>query len=99
MYAIRSYYDFVPVDCGALPETIIESELFGHEKGAFTGAVGSSGLFRMADSGTLFLDEVGEIPLSVQAKLLRALQNKEVRPVGSSTTIPVDIRVISYNFV
>jgi len=91
----RSGADFVPVDCGALPETIIESELFGHEKGAFTGAVGSSGLFRMADRGTLFLDEVGEIPLSVQAKLLRALQNKEVRPVGSSTTVPVDIRVIS----
>jgi len=91
----RSSQQFVPVDCGALPETIIESELFGHEKGAFTGAVGSPGLFRMADRGTLFLDEVGEIPLSVQAKLLRALQNKEVRPVGASSTIPVDIRVIS----
>jgi two-component system response regulator HydG len=86
---------FVPVDCGALPETIIESELFGHQKGAFTGAVGAPGLFRMADRGTLFLDEVGEIPASVQAKLLRALQHKEVRPVGSSTTVPVDIRVIS----
>jgi DNA-binding NtrC family response regulator len=86
---------FVPVDCGALPETIIESELFGHEKGAFTGAVGSAGLFREADEGTLFLDEVGEIPLNVQAKLLRALQHKEVRPVGSSTTVPIDIRVIS----
>ncbi len=86
---------FVPVDCGALPETIIESELFGHEKGAFTGAIGAPGLFRMADQGTLFLDEVGEIPPSVQAKLLRALQHKEVRPVGSSTTVPVDIRVIS----
>jgi two-component system response regulator HydG len=91
----RSGEEFVPVDCGALPETIIESELFGHEKGAFTGAMGASGLFRMADRGTLFLDEVGEIPLSVQAKLLRALQNKEVRPVGASTTVPVDIRVIS----
>jgi two-component system response regulator HydG len=91
----RAAEPFVPVDCGALPETIIESELFGHEKGAFTGAVGSSGLFRMAHRGTLFLDEVGEIPLGVQAKLLRALQNKEVRPVGSSTTVPVDIRVIS----
>jgi len=86
---------FVPVDCGALPETIIESELFGHEKGAFTGAVGAPGLFRMADQGTLFLDEVGEIPINVQAKLLRALQHKEVRPVGSSTTVPVDIRVLS----
>ncbi|MDJ0853479.1 MAG: sigma-54 dependent transcriptional regulator [Myxococcota bacterium] len=86
---------FVPVDCGALPETIIESELFGHEKGAFTGALGAQGLFRMANGGTLFLDEVGEIPAGVQAKLLRALQHKEVRPVGSSTTVPVDIRVIS----
>ncbi len=91
----RSAKQFVPVDCGALPETIIESELFGHEKGAFTGAVGSPGLFRIADRGTLFLDEIGEIPLSVQAKLLRALQNKEVRPVGASNTVPVDIRVIS----
>jgi len=91
----RAAEQFVPVDCGALPETIIESELFGHEKGAFTGAVGSPGLFRMAHNGTLFLDEVGEIPLSVQAKLLRALQNKEIRPVGASSTVPVDIRVIS----
>jgi DNA-binding NtrC family response regulator len=86
---------FVPVDCGALPETIIESELFGHEKGAFTGALGNAGLFRIANKGTLFLDEVGEIPPSVQAKLLRALQNKEVRPVGSTVTVPVDLRVIS----
>jgi two-component system response regulator HydG len=86
---------FVPVDCGALPETIIESELFGHEKGAFTGALGARGLFRMADRGTLFLDEIGEIPLAVQAKLLRALQHKEVRPVGAATPVPVDLRVIS----
>jgi transcriptional regulator with PAS, ATPase and Fis domain len=91
----RSAGGFVPVDCGALPETIIESELFGHEKGAFTGAVGSSGLFRMADSGTLFLDEIGEIPPNVQAKLLRALQHKEIRPVGAAVSVPVDIRVIS----
>jgi transcriptional regulator with PAS, ATPase and Fis domain len=83
------------VDCGALPQSIIESELFGHERGAFTGAVGAPGLFRMAAGGTLFLDEVGEIPASVQAKLLRALQHKEVRPVGASKTVPVDIRVIS----
>jgi DNA-binding NtrC family response regulator len=85
---------FVPVDCGALPESIIESELFGHRRGAFTGAVGAPGLFRMADRGTLFLDEVGELPSGVQAKLLRALQQKEVRPVGASEAIPVDIRVI-----
>jgi DNA-binding NtrC family response regulator len=91
----RSSGDFVPVDCGALPETIIESELFGHEKGAFTGAVGAPGLFRIANRGTLFLDEIGEIPLHVQAKLLRALQHKEVRPVGASSSKPIDIRVIS----
>ncbi len=86
---------FVPVDCGALPETIIESELFGHERGAFTGATGATGLFRMANHGTLFLDEIGELPLAVQAKLLRALQHKEIRPVGSASAVPVDIRVIS----
>ncbi len=86
---------FVPVDCGALPESVIESELFGHEKGAFTGAVGSPGLFRMAEGGTLFLDEIGEIPLSVQAKLLRALQYKEVRPVGARGPQPVNLRVIT----
>jgi DNA-binding NtrC family response regulator len=86
---------FVPVDCGALPETIIESELFGHERGAFTGATGATGLFRMANHGTLFLDEIGELPLGVQAKLLRALQHKEIRPVGSASAVPVDIRVIS----
>jgi DNA-binding NtrC family response regulator len=85
---------FVPVDCGALPESIIESELFGHQRGAFTGAVGAPGLFRVADGGTLFLDEVGEIPIGVQAKLLRALQHKEVRPVGSAEPVPVDIRVV-----
>ncbi|HKE11308.1 MAG TPA: sigma-54 dependent transcriptional regulator, partial [Myxococcota bacterium] len=94
--SVRSSGPFVPVDCGALPETIIESELFGHERGAFTGAIGASpGLFRMADRGTLFLDEIGEIPGSVQAKLLRALQHKEIRPVGASGALPVDIRVIS----
>ena len=86
---------FVAVDCGALPETIIESELFGHERGAFTGAVGSRGLFRMAEGGTLFLDEIGEIPARVQAKLLRALQQREVRPVGGASPIPIDIRIVA----
>jgi DNA-binding NtrC family response regulator len=90
----RAHGPFAPVDCGALPESIIESELFGHEKGAFTGATGATGLFRMAHGGTLFLDEIGEIPPNVQAKLLRALQEKEVRPVGGSSAVPVDIRVI-----
>jgi two-component system response regulator HydG len=86
---------FVPVDCGALPESVIESELFGHEKGAFTGAVGAPGLFRIAGGGTLFLDEIGEVPLSVQARLLRALQHKEVRPVGAGAPVAVDVRFVS----
>jgi two-component system response regulator HydG len=91
----RSAGPFVPVDCGALPESIIESELFGHERGAFTGALGAPGLFRIANRGTLFLDEIGELPLAMQAKLLRALQHKEVRPVGGASAVPVDLRVIS----
>jgi DNA-binding NtrC family response regulator len=91
----RAARRFVPVDCGALPESIIESELFGHAKGAFTGAVGAPGLFRVADGGTLFLDEIGELPPAVQAKLLRALQEKEVRPVGSTTSVAVDLRIIT----
>jgi two-component system response regulator HydG len=86
---------FVPVDCGSLPESIIESELFGHERGAFTGATGSPGLFRMADGGTLFLDEIGEISPTVQAKLLRALQEKEIRPVGASRAEAVDLRIVA----
>jgi len=85
----------VPVDCGALPESIIESELFGNEKGAYTGAPGAPGLFRMANRGTLFLDEIGEVPAPVQAKLLRTLQEKEVRPVGAANAVPVDIRIIA----
>ncbi len=93
--SVRSDGPFVPVDCGALPESIIESELFGHRKGAFTGATGAHGLFRMAEGGTIFLDEIGEIPAVVQAKLLRALQHKEVRPVGAAGAVPVDIRVVA----
>jgi two-component system response regulator HydG len=91
----RSDGPFVPVDCGALPESIIESELFGHEKGAFTGAVGAPGLFRIAEGGTLFLDEIGEISPAVQARLLRALQEKEIRPVGSARPVTVDLRVLA----
>ena len=86
---------FVPVDCGALPESIIESELFGNERGAFTGATGAIGLFRVADGGTLFLDEIGEIAQSIQAKLLRALQQREVRPVGSATPVAVNLRIVA----
>jgi len=87
---------FVAVDCGSLVPTLMESELFGYEKGAFTGATKSkSGLFKAADGGTIFLDEIGELPLEMQAKLLRVLQEKEVRPVGSNDRVSVDVRVIA----
>ncbi|HMK28980.1 MAG TPA: sigma-54 dependent transcriptional regulator [Terriglobales bacterium] len=87
---------FVAVDCGSLVPTLIESELFGYEKGAFTGALKSKeGLFRAADGGTIFLDEIGELPLEMQAKLLRVLQEKEVRPVGSNERVKVDVRVVA----
>lgn len=87
---------FVAVDCGALVPTLMESELFGHEKGAFTGALKSkAGLFQSANGGTIFLDEIGELPVEMQAKLLRVLQEKEVRPVGSNDRVSVDVRVIA----
>ena len=87
---------FVAVDCGSLVPTLMESELFGYEKGAFTGATKSkSGLFHAADGGTIFLDEIGELPLEMQAKLLRVLQEKEVRPVGSNDRVNVDVRVVA----
>jgi len=87
---------FVAVDCGSLVPTLMESELFGYEKGAFTGAIKSkTGLFQAANGGTIFLDEIGELPLEMQAKLLRVLQEKEVRPVGSNDQVGVDVRVIA----
>ncbi len=87
---------FVAVDCGSLVPTLIESELFGYEKGAFTGAIkAKDGLFQAANGGTIFLDEIGELPLELQAKLLRVLQEKEVRPVGSNQKVKVDVRVIA----
>jgi len=87
---------FVAVDCGSLVPTLMESELFGYEKGAFTGATKTkAGLFQAANGGTIFLDEIGELPLEMQAKLLRVLQEKEVRPVGSNDHVSVDVRVIA----
>jgi len=87
---------FIAVDCGALVPTLMESELFGHEKGAFTGALkAKAGLFQTANGGTIFLDEIGELPLEMQAKLLRVLQEKEVRPVGSNSKVSVSVRVIA----
>lgn len=87
---------FIPVNCGALPDTLLESEMFGHEKGAFTGAVGlKAGLFEAATGGTLFLDEIGELGPALQVKLLRVMQDQEVRRVGGTTSVKVDVRIIA----
>lgn len=87
---------FVPVNCGAIPESLMESEVFGHKKGSFTGAVADkAGLFEAADGGTIFLDEVGELPLTIQVKLLRAIQERVIRRVGSTEDTPVNVRIIA----
>ena len=92
----RASNAFVPVNCGAIPDELMESELFGHKKGSFTGAVADKlGLFQSAEEGTLFLDEVAELPIHMQAKLLRAIQEKSVRPVGAERELPVDVRILS----
>ncbi len=92
----RAKKKFVPVNCGGIPEPLLESELFGHAKGSFTGADRSyQGLFRSADGGTLFLDEIGDMPMALQVKILRVLQDKQVRPVGDSRSFSVDVRIIS----
>ena len=91
----RSENNFAPVDCSAISETVMESELFGHVKGAFTGAhISALGLIRSADKGTLFLDEVGELSQAIQAKLLRTIQEKEIRPVGSTKSYQADVRIV-----
>jgi two-component system response regulator PilR (NtrC family) len=92
----RKNYPFVPINCGAIPENLLESELFGHEKGAFTGAdKRKEGLFESANKGTLFLDEIGELPLGMQVKLLRVLQEREFRRVGGTKNTPLDIRLVT----
>jgi two-component system response regulator GlrR len=92
----RAKKEFVAFNCAAIPESLIESELFGHAAGAFTGASRShNGLFLAADGGTVFLDEIGDMPMSAQAKLLRVLERQEVRPVGSTENVPINVRIIA----
>jgi two-component system response regulator GlrR len=92
----RANQPFVAINCGAIPETLLESELFGHMKGSFTGAIADQrGLFVAADKGTLFLDEIGDMPLPLQVKLLRVIETREVRPIGATRTTPFDVRIIS----
>ncbi len=92
----RARGPFVPIDCGAVPENLFESELFGHVRGSFSGAVSDrKGVFEEADGGTLFLDEIGELPLAMQAKLLRAIETRSIRRVGSNTAKPVDVRIVA----
>ena len=96
----RARQPFVEINCAAIPESLLESELFGHERGAFTGAVAAKqGLFEMAHGGTLFLDEIGHLPLELQAKLLRALESRTIRRVGSNKTFAIDVRVIAATHV
>jgi len=92
----RANQPFVAINCGAIPETLLESELFGHTKGSFTGAIADQrGLFVAADKGTLFLDEIGDMPLPLQVKLLRVIEAREVRPIGATRAFPIDVRILS----
>ncbi len=92
----RANQPFIAINCGAIPETLLESELFGHTKGSFTGAIADQrGLFVAAEKGTLFLDEIGDMPLPLQVKLLRVIETREVRPIGATRSTPIDVRIIS----
>ena len=92
----RAAYPYIPINCSAIPETLMESELFGHEKGAFTGAIARrEGCFELANNGTLFLDEIGEMPITLQAKLLRVLEDRKLRRLGGSKEVSVDVRVLA----
>jgi two-component system nitrogen regulation response regulator GlnG len=94
-YSDRAHKPFLAIDCGAIPDTLVESELFGHMKGAFTGAESRrTGYFKLAEGGTLFLDEIANLPLSVQMKLLRTVQERRISPLGSERNIPTDVRII-----
>lgn len=96
-HSLRASYPFVPINCASIPEHLLESELFGYEDGAFTGAKkgGKKGHFQLANRGTIFLDEIGDMPIAMQSKLLRVLQEKEIQPVGGQKSIPVDVRIIT----
>lgn len=92
----RSDRPFISLNCAAIPETLFESEVFGHEKGAFTGATRKQvGVFAEAGGGTVFLDEIGDMPLMAQSKMLRVLENREIRSIGSTRAVPVDVRVVA----
>lgn len=93
----RKKQRFIEVNCSAIPQTLMESEFFGYEPGAFTGALkkGKKGIFELADKGTIFLDEIGELPIELQAKLLKVIQNKEIRKIGGNEDIKVDVRIIT----
>jgi len=95
-HSLQKDHVFLPLNCSAIPEALLESQLFGHTKGAFTGAVGAQeGLFQRARGGTIFLDEIGEMPLTLQPKLLRAIEEKEVLPVGATTPVKIDVRILA----
>jgi two-component system response regulator PilR (NtrC family) len=95
-HSLQKDHVFLPINCSAIPEALLESQLFGHTKGAFTGAVGTQeGLFQRARGGTIFLDEIGEMPLTLQPKLLRAIEEREILPVGATTPVKIDVRILA----